>query len=119
MLKTTTVLSYYSSFELPIQQKLGEIHDIIKEVLPNAEEIISYKMPAFKQKEVLVYYAGHKNHIGFYPTSQPIEHFKDRLTEHKWSKGAIQFPLDKPLPKKLIQEIALYRLKQVEQKLNP
>jgi uncharacterized protein YdhG (YjbR/CyaY superfamily) len=119
MLKTTTVLSYYSSFELPIQKKLGEIHGIIKEVLPNAEEIISYKMPAFKQKKVLVYYAVYKNHIGFYPTSQPIEHFKDRLTEYKWSKGAIQFPLDKPLPKKLIQEIALYRLKQVEQKFNP
>ena len=119
MLKSAAIISYYSIFELHTQQRLSEIHDIIKEVLPNAEEVISYKMPAFKQKEVLVYYAGYKNHIGFYPTSQPIEHFKDRLTEYKWSKGAIQFPLDKPLPKKLIQEIALYRLKQVEQKLNP
>ena len=59
---------------------------------------------------VLVYFAGYKNHIGFYPTGNGVAAFKDRLDDYKTSKGAIQFPLDKKLPVKLITEIVKYRL---------
>ena len=69
-------------------------------------------MPAFKQNHVLVYFAAFKNHIGFYPTASGVEAFKDRLTEYKTSKGAIQFPLNQPLPLNLIREIVVFRVKE-------
>ena len=105
---------YHLQFDSNVQKKLKELHTIIKEMIPRAEEIISYKMPAFKQNKVLVYYAGYKNHIGFYPTAKPIEVFKNQLLSFKHSKGAIQFPIDQPLPKKLIQDIVKFRLEDSE-----
>jgi uncharacterized protein YdhG (YjbR/CyaY superfamily) len=57
----------------------------------------------------MVYFAGYKNHIGFYPCASGIEVFKDEFTGYKWSKGAVQFPLDKPLPVTLIKKIVTYR----------
>lgn len=112
MLKDIT--EYHLQFDSNVQKKLKELHTIIKEMIPCAEEIISYKMPAFKQNKVLVYYAGYKNHIGFYPTAKPIEVFKNQLLSFKHSKGAIQFPIDQPLPKKLIQDIVKFRLEDSE-----
>jgi len=66
-------------------------------------------MPAFKQHKVLVYYAVHKAHIGFYPTSNPIVHFKKELQKYHTSKGSIQFPLNKSLPLTLIKKIVKFR----------
>jgi uncharacterized protein YdhG (YjbR/CyaY superfamily) len=108
------IAEYHLQFDSNVQKKLKELHTIIKEMIPQAEEIISYKMPAFKQNKVLVYYAGYKNHIGFYPTAKPIEVFKNQLLSFKHSKGAIQFPIDQPLPKKLIQDIVKFRLEDSE-----
>lgn len=108
------IAEYHLQFDSNVQKKLKELHTIIKEMIPRAEEIISYKMPAFKQNKVLVYYAGYKNHIGFYPTAKPIEVFKNQLLSFKHSKGAIQFPIDQPLPKKLIQDIVKFRLEDSE-----
>jgi uncharacterized protein YdhG (YjbR/CyaY superfamily) len=68
-------------------------------------------MPAFKQNGVLVYFAAFKNHIGFFPTAQGIEAFKDKLAAYKTSKGTIQFPFDRPLPLELIEEIVRFRVK--------
>jgi uncharacterized protein YdhG (YjbR/CyaY superfamily) len=107
------ILSYYKAFPEEVQLQMRKLHEIIAEIIPSAEEVISYKMPAFKQQQVLVYYAGYKKHIGFYPTAQPIMAFKERLLDFKHSKGAVQFPLDQPLPKKLIQDMVKYRLKMV------
>jgi uncharacterized protein YdhG (YjbR/CyaY superfamily) len=81
-----------------------------------AEEVISYNMPAFKQNGILVWFAGYKNHIGFYPSSTPIKLFKEQLTKYKTSKGAIQFPIDKPLPLALITKIVKFRIKQNSEK---
>ncbi|MEY4604517.1 MAG: hypothetical protein RIT43_1809 [Bacteroidota bacterium] len=79
--------------------------------MPDAcEEVISYNMPAFKLKHVIVYFAAHKKHIGFYPTSKPIEALKDELKNFNYSKGAIQFPYDSPLPEVLIKKIIDFRL---------
>lgn len=105
---------YYNSFPKEVQQQMRKLHDIIAEIVPSAEEVISYKMPAFKQQQVLVYYAGYKNHIGFYPTSKPIAAFEEKLQDYKHSKGAVQFPIDQPLPKKLIQDMVKYRLKMIQ-----
>ncbi|MFZ4542992.1 MAG: iron chaperone [Saprospiraceae bacterium] len=101
---------YISAFPEETQQKMQEIRAIIRKAAPDAEELISYAMPAFKQHSVLVYFAAYKNHIGFYPTSSGIEAFKDRLNDFKWSKGAVQFPLSQALPVDLISEMVLFRL---------
>lgn len=95
-----------------VRGKLEEIRLEIKRAAPMAEEVISYKMPAFRFKGVLVYFATAKNHIGFYPTPSGIVAFKDEMEEYKSSKGAVQFPLDKPLPLDLIRRIVEFRVKE-------
>jgi uncharacterized protein YdhG (YjbR/CyaY superfamily) len=97
---------------------LEKIRATIKKVAPKATECISYQMPAFKQDAVLVYFALAKNHFGFYPTAKPIEVFKKQLDEkgYSYSKGAIQLPLDKPIPVKLIQDMVKYRMQELELK---
>lgn len=100
---------YIAAFPGPVQQQLHALRRIVQQTVPAAEEVISYNMPAFKQNKVLVYFAGAKNHIGFYPTPSPIEAFAQELAPYKTSKGAIQFPLNAPLPEALIKKIVLYR----------
>ncbi len=111
-----TINDYIQLQEKDKQAGLEKIRVAIKKVAPKATECISYQMPAFKQDTVLVYFAVAKNHFGFYPTAKPIEVFKTQLDEkgYRYSKGAIQFPIDKPIPLKLIQEIVKYRIKQNE-----
>ena len=108
--KFTCIDEYHSTHSPEIQEKLNELRTIIREVAKDCTETISYNMPAFKQKRVLVYYAAYKNHIGFYPTSQPIITFQEELLPFKTSKGAIQFQLNQPLPKDLIQRIVKFRI---------
>ncbi len=102
--------AYHASFPPNIQKILQQLRQAIHQAAPEATETISYNMPAFKQHQVLVYYAAYNNHIGFYPTPAPILVFKDKLIGYKTSKGAIQFPLNEPLPLALIKEIVRYRL---------
>jgi len=120
-IKTTfvTIDDYIKIQEKDKQAGLEKLRTIIKKIAPKATECISYQMPAFKQSENLVYFAVAKNHYGFYPTSKPIEAFKKQLDEKgfNYSKGAIQFPIDKPFPVKLIQDMVKFRLKEVELKL--
>lgn len=101
---------YIAGFPNEIQKVLKELRSTIKKAAPNSTELISYQMPAFKQNGVLVYFAACKNHIGFYPTSAPIKVFKEELKNFKTSKGAIQIPIDKPIPEKLITKIVKYRV---------
>ena len=120
-IKTTfvTIDDYIKIQEKDKQAGLEKLRTRIKKIAPKATECISYQMPAFKQSENLVYFAVAKNHYGFYPTSKPIEAFKKQLDEKgfNYSKGAIQFPIDKPFPVKLIQDMVKFRLKEVELKL--
>jgi uncharacterized protein YdhG (YjbR/CyaY superfamily) len=104
-----TVDSYINSFPEPVKRMLDELRRIIKSVVPEAEERISYNMPAFFLNGALVYFAGCKNHIGFYPTGDGISHFVRELNGYVYSKGAVRFPLDQPVPEKLIVEIVAYR----------
>jgi len=114
--KFKTVEEYFSTPSPDVRDVLEDLRKTIKQAAPKAEEVISYNMPAIKQGKVIVYYAAHKEHIGFYPTSSPMMVFKDQLAEYKTSKGAIQFPIDKPIPKKLVKDIVRYRLTQVQEK---
>lgn len=101
---------YINMFDGDVKKKLQQLRQEIKDTVPEAEEIISYGMPAFKLRKVLVYFAAYKNHIGFYPTSSAIIEFKKDLAKYKTSKGAIQFPLNKPLPLELIKNIVKFRV---------
>ena len=103
---------YINQFPDEIKSKLESIRAVIKKAAPKSVEVISYGMPAFKQKKVLVYFAAGKIHIGFYPTPKPIVVFKKELEGYKTSKGAIQFPLDKKIPLALISKITKFRVKE-------
>lgn len=113
MTKFSTIDEYIAAQDDDRKAVLQQFRKIIQTAAPKAEEVISYGMPAFKQSSVLVYFAAMKAHYGFYPTSKPMEVFKDKLKAYKTSKGAIQFPLGKPLPEKLITEIVKFRLKEI------
>jgi len=107
-----TIEDYIATFPPNVQIILQRIKQAIHEAAPQAQEVISYSMPAFKQKRILVWFAAFKNHIGFFPKVSAVETFKDRLTDYKTSKGTIQFPLDKPIPIALIKEIVKFRLEE-------
>lgn len=109
--KPKTIDEYISAFPPDIQAILEKIRQTIRQAAPDAEESISYGMPAFKSKgKPLVYFAAWRNHIGFYPTPSGTEAFRDALSIYKSSKGAVQFPLDKPIPYDLIERIVRFRM---------
>ena len=102
--------NYIESFPPIVQKQLKEIRAIIKAAAPEAQELISYGMPAYKLHGMLVYFAGYKAHIGFYPTPSGIKKFLQKMKDFKCSKAAVQFPIDQPLPKDLIKEIMVFRI---------
>ena len=105
-----TIEEYIDQFPTEIQEKLQSLRKVIKETAPTAAEKISWQMPTFALNGNLVHFAAHKKHIGFYPGASGIENFQHKITEYQSSKGAIQFPLDKPLPFELIKEIVAFRV---------
>ncbi|MDQ1266493.1 MAG: hypothetical protein QG635_1645 [Bacteroidota bacterium] len=112
-IKFKTVDEYVSVFPENVRVILEQLRNIIKHEAPEAAELISYNMPAFKLGKILVYYAAHKEHIGFYPANSIlIEILKDELLDYETSKGAIQFPYKKPLPINLIKNIIRIRVKE-------
>lgn len=112
--KPTSVEEYFSWFPLRVQSKLRQIQETLRAVLPDAKEVISYHMPAFKTTEVLVYYAAAKSHLGYYPTNSGVMEFKKELAAYVTSKGAIQFPYDQDLPLELIAQIAQFRAEEAK-----
>jgi len=106
----TSIDEYIALFPEETQKILQEIRATIKAAAPGAEEKISYQMPAFAQKGILVYFAARKDHIGFYPTSSGTQAFKQELSAYESTKGTVKFPLDKPLPLDLITKIVKFRL---------
>lgn len=115
--KCQSVDEYISGFPKNIQDKLKSIRMIIKKAAPDALETISYQMPAYKLNGILLYFAGYKNHIGFYPLASAIKAFKSKIESYSYSKGSIQFPIDEKLPKDLIEEIAEYRVAENAEKV--
>jgi len=110
----TAIPEYIAQFDGDIRVILEKTYQTIRAAAPNAAEKISYRMPCFWQGQPLIYFAAMKNHLGIYPTSSGMEHFADRLAGYKTSKGAVQFPYNKPIPYDLIAEMANFRAKQAE-----
>lgn len=108
----SNVEEYIASAPADVQDKLLQIRDLIREAAPEAEERISYKMPAFYLDGNLVYFAFHRKHIGLYPTSSGIKRFEKELADYVHAKGSVQFPLDKPLPIDLIRRIVRFRVEE-------
>ncbi len=107
-----TIDEYIKTFPENIQSILEKMRQTIRKAAPGAEETISYKMPTLKLNGVLVYFAAFKDHIGFFPTASGVEAFKNEISSYKWSKGTIQFPLDKPIPYDLVEKIVKFRVKE-------
>ena len=107
-----TIDEYIATFPKDVQVILEKFRQAVKEAAPEAEETISYKMPAFKQNGILVWFAAFKNHIGFFPKVSAIEAFKTELTVYELSKGTIRFPLDEPIPFDLVKRIVKFRIKE-------
>ena len=107
-----SVDEYIAVFPKNVQCILEEFRKAIQEAAPEAEETISYQMPAFKLNGILVWFAAHKNHIGFYPRVSAIVAFKDKLSRYKVGKGTVQFPLNEPIPFDLIKEMVRFRIKE-------
>ncbi len=108
---------YIANFPQDVQIKLLQIRETIKSVAPEAIEGFAYGMPSYKTNgKPLVYFAGYKNHIGFYATPSGHSQFSDELALYKQGKGSVQFPLDKPVPYDLIARIVEFKVSENIQK---
>ena len=108
--KPTTIDEYIATQAEEVRPILEKIRKTIQKAAPKSVEKISYSIPAFWQDEILIYFAAFKKHIGIYPKDLSHLPFKDKLSGYKTTKGAIQFPLDKPIDYDFIAEITKYRL---------
>jgi len=109
-IKFLTVDEYITGLPQAIQERMQDIRKIILKHAPGVEELISYNMPAYKLHSILVYFAAHKKHIGFYPMPSAIAAFKKELSLYKGAKGSVQFPHHEPLPLDLIEKIIKFRI---------
>jgi uncharacterized protein YdhG (YjbR/CyaY superfamily) len=108
---------YLKQFPENVQNILNTIRKLVKEIVPEAAESMAYGMPAYKTfGKPLVYFAGYKNHIGFYATPTGHQEFAKELSKYKQGKGSVQFPIDKPIPYDLIRQIIEFRM--MENELN-
>ncbi len=112
MKKVENIDQYIAEFPEEVQKKLEQIREQISKYAPGAEECISYGIPTFKLNGNLVHFAAYKNHFGFYPGAAGVEAFSDVLDGYETSKGTIQFPLENPIPVKLIRDIVKFRVTQ-------
>ena len=111
------VNGYIQQFPEEISEKLRLMRNLIRKAAPNAEEYISYGMPAYKLNGILVYFAAFKNHIGLYATPSGHSAFENELSKYKSGKGSVQFPHDQPLPQGLISKIVKFRVKENTERL--
>lgn len=107
-----TVDDYIAGYPESIQEKLNEMRKTIIEAAPGASEKISYRMPAYTSNGMLVYFAAHTNHLGFYPFTTVLKAFSSELTPYHTTKGGIQFPYKSPLPLNLIKRIVEFRVQE-------
>lgn len=111
-MRSTAVDGYIASHPEPVRKRLCEMREIIRAAAPDAEERMAYGIPTLYLNGNLVHFAGYAGHIGFYPAPSGIAAFKAELKKYTHSKGAVQFPLDKPLPTALIKKIVRFRVEE-------
>jgi uncharacterized protein YdhG (YjbR/CyaY superfamily) len=104
---------YIQTCPVEFQDRLQELRELIKKSTPSATEKISWNMPTFYRNGNLMHFFLHKHHIGLYPGADAVEYFKEKLTDYKTSKGAIQLPHNKPLPKSLVRAIVKYNVSKI------
>ena len=108
-----TIDDYIKTFPPEVQSILQKMRRTIHTAAPGAAEAISYQMPTFKLNgKNLVHFAGWKNHIGFYPQPSGTSAFQKELSPYNSAKGSVQFPLNKPIPFKLVEKIVKFRVKE-------
>lgn len=112
LIKFRSVDQYLQYQPQSVAKLLSQLRDTIIKAAPDAQEVISYNMPAYKLEGSLVYFAAYDKHIGFYPTPSGIEKFSKELTKYTTSKGTVQFALDQPLPLTLIRKIVKFRVQE-------
>jgi len=113
--KPAGVDEYISEQAEEVQPILAKVRETIKKAAPDAEERISWNMPTYWQKENLIHFAAHKNHLGIHPGYVERLPFQDRISKFKTSKGAIQMPYNKPIDYKLITDITKWRVSCVDE----
>lgn len=112
----TDIDSYIDSFPSPAQDKLNELRQFLRDLVPAAEETIKYAIPTLVWEGNLVHYAAFRQHIGFYSLPTSINVFAEELTSYKTGKGSIRFSLDRPLPLDLIRKLVLFRVEENRQR---
>jgi uncharacterized protein YdhG (YjbR/CyaY superfamily) len=108
----TTIDEYIAAFSPEVQSILQRVRQVVRQAAPEAQEVISYRMPALKQGGILVYFAAFKNHIGLYPPVSGDPAVVKAIAPYAGEKGNLRFPFDKPIPYDLIARITALRLKQ-------
>lgn len=113
--KPTTIDEYLDGIDPAFRPELERIRAQVTELVPGVEETVSYGMPTLKYKDrALVYFTASKKHMSFYPSSWAIEEFQDRLSDYKTSEHAIQFTLEKPLPRELIEDLVRFHVREID-----
>ncbi len=113
--RAKTVEEYLAEVPQPARGTLQKVRAAIRSAVPpGTSEVISYGIPAFKHKRVLVWYAAFSGHCSLFPTAAVIEMFRDELEDFQVSKGTVQFPIDKPLPATLIRKIVKARMAEID-----
>jgi len=107
-----TIDEYISAFSPEVRAILQEVRQVVRSAAPDAQEAISYNIPAFKLNGVLVYFAAFKRHIGFYPPIRGDSRLEKAVSQYAGEKGNLRFPLDQPIPYALIERITKLRVKQ-------
>lgn len=110
--KPQTVDEYIALAAPDVKEHLERMRIAVLQSAPDAQECISYEMPAYKQNGIVVYFGGFTKHVSLFPGSEAIAVFKDELTDYKTSAGTIRFPIDRRLPVTLIKKIVRFRVKQ-------
>ncbi len=108
-MKPATIEEYIALAPEVAREKLEEIRSILKEVAPEAKELIKWGYPVFEEKRILFSFSAFKNHMNFMPTGSGLEPFREELKTFTTGKDTIQFPYDQPLPADLIRRIAIQR----------
>jgi uncharacterized protein YdhG (YjbR/CyaY superfamily) len=107
-----TIDEYISGFSPDVQAILQQVREVVRMAAPDAQEAISYQIPAFKLNGVLVYFAAFKKHIGFYPPVRGDARLEKAVSPYAGEKGNLRFPLDQPIPLDLVERITKLRVKQ-------
>jgi uncharacterized protein YdhG (YjbR/CyaY superfamily) len=110
--KATAIDAYIAAAPAPARAALHRIREIARAAAPDAQEIISYRMPAFRGRGIIVYFGAFKDHIGMFPPVRGDARLEEALARYRGPKGNLRFPLDGPLPFELIERIVRLRAEQ-------